>query len=730
MRFSIVAVLALSQILSAGEVALDSIDIVSSSIDDRFERKSTEVSNTASISGESVDKAHIENIQQVLQGIPGLTTEIQGGDSVKIHIRGIENQVFMGERPGVAVVIDGVPVFERTGRVNIDLDNIESIKVIKGGASYLFGDDALSGAVIITTKRGAKYNHNYGAVEAGSFNYSKVVARTGFSDGENYSGHLQLSQRKGDGYWEDADYLTRYANGKFQYFIDDSSDIMVGAELSHREKDSHGSVTGVTQASTNPQSEDDGTGENRDYVRKFDVDLSKFFITYAKDFEDDANLMVNAYQFTDYTDYLSAPQKYDEFNNTITDNDAYTQENAYRQVQRGLKGEYRTASSDIALMAGADLRANEYKNKTTYIITSRTSKYSPINYAGDIKNDNVTDEQVYALYGEGKYALSDSLVVTANARHDTLMYDFTEHTSALKLEKDFHVQSFRVGATYAMGETTALYTNVSSGFRTPTIQQMFSGDLDIYGTPSQNNPDLKPETAYNYEIGLRGSYGLFDYDLALFQIDRKDYILSTAGQYVNADLGTVPESMYDNIGGVRNRGVELALNSDDSKQFWFNMAYTYLDAKFTKYEHYYLYLYDPNSPFAPPAASTTEYDLTGNYVPRVSHHQLNLMANYRWTPNLLATWELNARSSYYADEMNRFEIPGYGLMNLLVTYSKKVGGYAFEFFARVDNFMDKSYYNAARASGDSNQDGSFDEEDISIVVNPGRVYTAGLSVKF
>ena len=87
----------------------------------------------------------------------------------------------MGERPGVAVVIDGVPVFERTGRVNIDLDNIESIKVIKGGASYLFGDDALSGAVIITTKRGANYDNIHLSGEVGSFDYRKALARTGFA---------------------------------------------------------------------------------------------------------------------------------------------------------------------------------------------------------------------------------------------------------------------------------------------------------------------------------------------------------------------------------------------------------------------------------------------------------------------------------------------------------------------------------------------------------------------
>ncbi|MDX1296478.1 MAG: TonB-dependent receptor plug domain-containing protein, partial [Sulfurimonadaceae bacterium] len=162
LKCSLVAAACLSSVLTAAPaVKLDTLSVTASTIDERFDSMKHEVSNVSTISGEQVDNAHAENIQQVLQSIPGITTEVSGGDSLKIHIRGVENQRFMGEKPGVAVVIDGVPVFERTGKVNIDLDNIESIKVVKGGASYLFGDDALSGAVIITTKRGAKYNNNY-----------------------------------------------------------------------------------------------------------------------------------------------------------------------------------------------------------------------------------------------------------------------------------------------------------------------------------------------------------------------------------------------------------------------------------------------------------------------------------------------------------------------------------------------------------------------------------------
>lgn len=285
---------------------LDTISVESSTIDDKFMGKRSEVSSVANVSGEKIDEAHIENIQQVLQQIPGMTSEVKSGDSLKIHIRGVENQMYMGEKPGVAVVIDGVPVFERTGAVNIDLDNIESIKVIKGGASYLFGDDALSGAVIITTKRGAHYANNFATVEAGSFGYQKLLARTGYAN-DNLSFHIQGSERKADGYWEDSNYSAKYFNGKLQYYINDSSDITFGTEYSKREKDSHGTVGGVTEANNNPTSAFTGDMESRDYTRMYDVDLLKLFTTYSKDFSNNSNLLLSAYIYTDDTYYWSSP---------------------------------------------------------------------------------------------------------------------------------------------------------------------------------------------------------------------------------------------------------------------------------------------------------------------------------------------------------------------------------------------------------------------------------------
>ena len=721
MKFSLsmAAAACLATTLSATPaVELNTLSVTASTIDDKFTSRETEASGTATVSGETVDKAHIENIQQVLQSVPGLTTELQGGDSLKIHIRGVENQMYMGEKPGVAVVIDGVPVFERTGRVNIDLDNIESIKVIKGGASYLFGDDALAGAVIITTKRGSKHTRTHVAGEAGSYGYQKLLARTGYS-GESFDAHIQVSERKADGYWEDSDYVAQYVDGKLQYYIDDTSDITVGFELSHREKDSHGTVQGVTAAEEDPKST-----QGRDYTALYDVDLFKIYATYSKEFGDRMYLMANLYQYNDDTQFLSGYVDYDINHDPVDDPHAKPYLNDYRQIQRGLKSELRQSLENSAWMAGVDLRANNYKNRvsiaqaySTYAYNYRTRTWEWTDYTnvGDERSHDETDENVYAVYGEYKYALTPELTATANLRFDHIALDYSDYLGT-NLDKSFDVYSWRVGAAYSLSDMHALYANISTGFRAPTISQLFAGDVSTWGS-TESNPDLDPETAYNYEIGMRGMVGSLSYDAAVFCIDRKDFIMSTSGNYGDTDAS----EMYDNIGGMRNTGFELSLSSDYSKSFAFTIAYTLLYAEFTSYENLGIEF----------GGNTVEYfSATDNEVPRTSRHTIDISGTYNYENRAFLTAELFARSSYYADDLNVNRIPGHGVVNLLGSYNLTLGGIDMSLFARIDNLFDAYYYNTARSSGDGNEDGVFDAEDISISVNPGRVYTFGLSATF
>jgi len=706
--------------------SLGVIQVESSTIGDRFEDKRMEPSAIAAISGEQVDRAHAENIQQLLQSIPGVTTEVQSGDSLKIHIRGVENQVYMGEKPGVAVVIDGVPVFERTGRVNIDLDNIESIKVIKGGASYLFGDDALSGAVIITTKKGAGQAGYKVAAETGSFGYAKGLAKVGFA-ADNANGHVQVSRRETDGYYDDSASSSDYVNGKLQYYVSDSSDMQFGFEVADRAKNSHGAVKGVTAAELDPRSEDPAYD---DYANHYQVDLQKLFLTYNSDLTSGANLMVNTYNFSDNTDYFSSPISSKE--------DAYRYANDYEQVQRGVKAEYRAGGESFAWMVATDLRDNVYENQTIFNDCT-DAKFWEGCAVGEYSANNETDEKVTAFYGEAKYRLADKLLMTLNGRTDRIDLDYSDfEDSALNGNNQFNVFSSRLGLNYAASETIDYYTSASTGFRAPSVEQLFTGS----NSPTHKtaaNPDLEPESTLNLEVGMRRKAQMWgmpvEMDMAVFQLDRKDHIRASGGQY-----STSADSQYDNIGDMRSRGLELSLLGRPGKVWSWDLAYTYLDATYTSYDEFNLQT-EPVGGTCPAGAvpviqfgslvnCLTLYDNTGNQVARTPNHHLNLAIIMKPAADWTITGEMDAISSYYADEINQEKIDGHETFNLLVNYDRKFGGSDWSFFARIDNVFDTNYYNTVRGSGDGNDDGVYDEEDLSIVVNPGRSFTAGLSASF
>ena len=115
------------------------------------------------------------NIVSALQGkVAGVNiTNASGsaGSSVNINIRGITS---FNQSNQPLFVIDGVPVSNDVDRTNggplgtlgdnqppnraldIDMNNVESINILKGpAASVLYGSRAASGAIIITTKRGS-----------------------------------------------------------------------------------------------------------------------------------------------------------------------------------------------------------------------------------------------------------------------------------------------------------------------------------------------------------------------------------------------------------------------------------------------------------------------------------------------------------------------------------------------------------------------------------------------
>lgn len=756
------ALIALASTPLAAQTAADAprttrtITVTGSTIDDRFGELANEPTSTTVLAGRKIEAQHAENLVQVLKAVPGITVDYVGGDELKIKFRGIENQRYMGEKPGVAIVIDGVPVFERTGKVNVDLDNIESIKIIKGGASYLYGEDALAGAVVITTKRGATNRGVSVEYDLGEDGYERKLARAGFAT-DRWSGHLQASQRSADGYHYQSNYDAKGLTANLRFAPNNHSDLTLGIEKEERFRDKHGTVTGITQAANDPRG-----FVGRDFARHFDVDLERINLTYSNDLNERTNLLALVYQYRDHTLFWSSPQRFSATGAAVTASDAYTTLNDYRQSQRGFKTELRSSSGDWAWMGGLELKRNSYANLTSAKVSYRNSPVGATTAEGTVFGDDDTAERGRALYGEVKWSPVEAWTFTANGRFDRIELDYIaapvsgNGNTALNLGRSFNAPSWRLGAAFAASKQTTWFGNVSTGFRTPTADQLYRGSQSPTSAVA-NNPDLKPEHAVNVEAGVRHLAQWLGREASIeatvFQIRRDDFILDSNGQYAGSNAANI--SRYENVGGVRSRGLELAVKSSFTNAWTWDTAYTYLQSKFTRYDNFLLSLGNNRGTLvgATPACTPGNvafswnncytfqaYNNTGKSVPRVPPHALNLRT--AWQPN--DTWKFTGEADYraaaWADEINQERWPGRTVFNLSIDYSRKIAGPLpgkFSAFVRVDNVLDRRYYLIARGTNDSQSpttasryDGVYNAEDLSITVDPGRVWRAGIAYRF
>ena len=723
-NFILLSIALLSSLTYAEELSLDSIVVESSTIEDIFTDPKTEVSRTEVVEEKKIEIIDPKNINEILRTVPGITADVRAGDVVEIHIRGVAQQEFMWEDTGVAIVVDGVPVLQNGGKVKFNLDEIESIKVIKGGASYLYGPNALAGAIIITTKKPKSKDMIKVDAEIGSYSYQNYRA-SAYKTSEKYLANIIAAYRYTDGYWDMTENWTKSVSGKFTYFLDDMSDITFGIDITRKyEESSRGSVTGETAAKTDPTGANDpDLPWNHDYYS----DIDKYFLTYSKDFENGANLLANVYYYVDLYDYEASPQDL----NGDGYEDTYTRDSAEDIYQRGLKTEYRDTIDKLAYMVGLDVGQREFKEYdiTTVTYTSRRGTY----YQGEWSNSDTTENRL-GIYGETKYKINSKLTAVLNARYDKEDYEYEEQNydfdgtswTLINIHRDhsFENFSYRVGATYQLSANDTFYTNISTGFRNPRVYELYAADFDP-DRYARNNPDIDTETTINYEIGFRGNKHAFNnsfrYDISAYILDTKNIIARNGGTYYFSGSNVY----FDNVGDARSKGIELSLGSDKSKKVSFDFSYTYLDAYYTSHIPFTVDL-------APLYRSTGDktYNISGNKLPRTPHHKIDLYTYITLSPKLKLISEWYWQSSYYADETNFVKMPSYGVLNIQARYTTKFKGNDLEFFVRVDNVTDNQYFRTVYLYSDKNEDGRLDAEDASITVDPGRVYYAGIKYIF
>jgi outer membrane receptor protein involved in Fe transport len=160
------------------------------------------------LSGASLRRLPVQTVADALQHVPGILV-LQGdglGLAPRLVVRGFYGG---GETDYAAVLIDGVPATAlATGQVNWDLvplQAIESIEIVRGGASPLYGDAAVGGVVNLITRREGSVARwrvaggEFGQVQGGAVLGGKVGGRRAslFGDMRRSTGYRAHERREG-----------------------------------------------------------------------------------------------------------------------------------------------------------------------------------------------------------------------------------------------------------------------------------------------------------------------------------------------------------------------------------------------------------------------------------------------------------------------------------------------------------------------------------------------------
>ncbi|MEZ4599603.1 MAG: TonB-dependent receptor [Syntrophotaleaceae bacterium] len=285
-------------------------------------------------------------------------------------------------------------------------------------------------------------------------------------------------------------------------------------------------------------------------------------------------------------------------------------------------------------------------------------------------------EEVTSLgvYLQDEIRLSKKWSLVAGGRFDSVNFDIDDHLRADGDDsgtRDFHQTTGRIGVTWLPRPDWQLYTSIAQSFETPTATEVVNRPQGGGGI----NPDIEPQKAISYEIGLKGlGDGPFTCSLALFHIRLEDELI--------AFRDPTDRVFYRNAGESRRNGLELGLKRDITEGFEINLAYTYLDAEFDSYEKNGL-------------------DLNGNQVPGLPKHQVFGEIVYEHPSGFYAALESLWVGESYADDENTVKSERFVLVNLRTGVTKNFGRWRISPFLGAENLLDESYSSNVRinASG-------------------------------
>lgn len=238
-----------------------------------------------------------------------------------------------------------------------------------------------------------------------------------------------------------------------------------------------------------------------------------------------------------------------------------------------------------------------------------------------------------------------------------------------------------IGTSWKFKNGTELYANISQNYRSINFN-----DIRVLNANAKVDPDLKDETGYNIDLGVRGNYKNWLYaDLSVFYLKYNDRI----GSIFTRDTSFMTYRLRTNVADSRNIGLEALLEGD------------ILKAIYNGRSKYKLNLYTSLSFIDARYMNTKNTAIADKLVENVPPVLVRAGLSFG-NPRFNVTYQYAYQSKQYSDATNTAEtptavdgaIPSFSVMDLSLSYNWR----QFTVYTGINNIADTKYF-TRRADG-------------------------------
>ena len=427
------------------------------------------------VTHEQIEKSHGKSLSQILTEQTGILVNganSNPGKDKSVYLRGASNKYTL-------ILLDGIPVNDPAGFGGafdlrlFPVDQIDHIEILKGSQSTLYGSDAIAGVInIISRKAGNKPIGFNGGATYGSFN--------SFSGNAGINGHTNIVDYSVNYNYEHTDGITEAIDTTHKAGFDKDG-------FTRQSFQSNFTIRAGKNLKISP------------YYR---------YSFYDGDFDADAFTDGNN-KFTSMLNNAGAIATWSLPHGTITANYGYSYSKRKSIDQWGTtfyRGQFNSGEiylvhdliEKVKFMAGANYQTYRLLDTTLEKKNPQTNIVSPY------LSMSVLDLDGLSLELGGRYNHHSEF-------GDRLTYN--------------------VSLSYLVAGNYKIFANVSSGFKAPTVTDLFGPAF--YGS----NPELKPEESNNFEAGVQ--FAAIDKKLQVtttgFYRDIKNLIAYVGNRLINVD---------------------------------------------------------------------------------------------------------------------------------------------------------------------------------------------------